>query len=75
MSLLAGLWIPVEFMPGFLQAIAPFMPPYHLARLALGAIGVPTNALVHVAALAGFTVVFLAAAVWAYRRDDGRTWG
>jgi ABC-2 type transport system permease protein len=75
MSLLAGLWLPVEFMPAFLQTIAPLMPPYHLARLALGAIGVPTTALLHTGALLGFTALFLATAVWAYRRDDGRTWG
>ncbi len=76
MSLASGLWIPIEFMPGFLQAIAPLMPPYHLARLALAPIrGEATQATLHIAALAGFTLLFLAAAVLAYRRDDGRTWG
>lgn len=76
MSLLSGLWLPIEIMPGFLRAVAPFMPPYHLAQLALAPVrdswqGAP----LHVAALTGFTVLFLAAAVLAYRRDDGRTWG
>jgi len=89
MSLAAGLWIPIELMPGFVQRIAPLMPPYHLARLALGPIrsgagevagtgsgwpGAP-DAAVHLAALLGFTVFFLVVAVLAYRRDDGRTWG
>jgi ABC-2 type transport system permease protein len=76
LSLASGLWIPIEFMPSFIQRIAPFMPPYHVARLAVGAIGgdggsTPT----HIGALALFTALFLAAAVFAYRRDDGRTWG
>lgn len=76
MSLASGLWIPLEFMPGVLQSIAPFMPPYHLAQLALAPIrGVAANPLLHIAALIGFTLLFLAAAVLAYRRDDGRTWG
>jgi ABC-2 type transport system permease protein len=75
MSLASGLWIPIEFMPDFLQRIAPFLPPYHMARLALGAIGMPADVLVHVAALIAFTILFLGAAVLAYRRDDGRTWG
>jgi len=75
MALASGLWIPIEFLPGFLQQIAPLLPPYHLARLALGAIGGASNAWVHTAALAGFTALFLAIAVFAYRRDDDRTWG
>ncbi|MCX6463467.1 MAG: ABC transporter permease [Pseudonocardiales bacterium] len=35
MVLASGLWIPLELLPGFLQAIAPFLPTYHLARLAM----------------------------------------
>jgi len=75
MSFLSGLWIPVEFMPKALQSVAVFMPPYHISRLALAAVGVKTNVLLHAGALVGFTAVFLALAVLAYRRDDGRTWG
>jgi ABC-2 type transport system permease protein len=75
MSLASGLWIPIEVMPDFVRAIAPFMPPYHLARLALATIGVDTPVVRHVAALGAFTALFLALAILAYRRDDGRTWG
>lgn len=75
MSLASGLWIPIEFMPAFVRDIAPFMPPYHLARLALATIGGTPVALEHVVALVLFTILFLALAVVAYRRDDGRTWG
>ena len=75
MSLASGLWIPVEFMPELVRDIAPLMPPYHLARLALSTIGAPVPVLQHAAALVLSTAVFLALAVAAYRRDDGRTWG
>jgi ABC-2 type transport system permease protein len=75
MALLSGLWIPLEFMPALVQRIAPFLPPYHLARLALAAIGMPADVARHVGALASFTLLFLALAVVAYRRDRGRTWG
>lgn len=76
MSLASGLWLPIEFMPGFLRAIAPWLPPYHLAQLALAPVrGSADGVLLHIAALGGFTILFLAAAVFAYRRDDGRTWG
>ena len=32
----SGLWIPLSQLPEFVQALAPFLPPYHLAQLALG---------------------------------------
>lgn len=35
MVLASGLWIPLELLPGVLQAIAPFLPTYHLAQLAM----------------------------------------
>lgn len=76
LSLASGLWIPIEFMPSFIQRIAPFMPPFHVARLAVGAIGGDGGSTAtHFLALAVFTALFLALAVFAYRRDDGRTWG
>jgi ABC-2 type transport system permease protein len=76
MSLASGLWMPLEFLPRFVRVIAPFLPPYHLSRLALGAMGGDqSSALGHVAWLAGFTVLFLLIAVGAYRRDEGKTYG
>jgi len=73
----SGLWIPIFALPEFVQTLAPFLPPYHYAQLALRTIGASEGgrAWVHVAALAGFTLLFLALAVWAYRRDEGRTYG
>lgn len=73
----SGLWIPIEQLPGFMQSIAPFLPPYHYAQLALGTIGFDRGGspLVHAAILLGFTAVFLAIAIWLYRRDEGATFG
>jgi ABC-2 type transport system permease protein len=76
MSFASGLWIPIQFLPELMQRIAPALPPYHLAALAHGVItGDTAGAGVHIVALAGFTTLFLGAAVFAYRRDDDRTWG
>jgi ABC-2 type transport system permease protein len=77
MGFLSGLWIPIEFLPNFLKSIAPLMPAYHLGQLALAAIGAGAGApaWTHITALAGFTVIGLALAVWGYRRDEDRNWG
>jgi ABC-2 type transport system permease protein len=76
MSLASGLWLPIEALPDVMQRFAVVLPPYHLAQLALGIVrGVPVNVMLHATTLAAFTVVFLAAAVFGWRRDDGRTWG
>ena len=76
MSFLSGLWIPIEFMPKFLQTIAPMLPPFHLAQLALIVIGAAKgSAIVHILALLAFTVLFLVLATVAYRRDEGKVYG
>jgi ABC-2 type transport system permease protein len=77
MAFVAGLWIPLSQLPDVVQAIAPFMPPYHLSQLALGTIGAAggSSPVLHLGALAAFTVGFLAIASWGYRRDEGRTYG
>lgn len=73
----SGLWIPVQFLPSFLQHLAPWLPPYHLSQLALkplgGDLGRPTGS--HVAALVAVTVVSLVLAWVGYRRDEGKTYG
>lgn len=77
MAFASGLWIPIDVLPPFVRAIAPFLPPYHLGQLALGAIGAGSGAAAwpHVLVLAGFTVAGLGVAVWGYRRDEDQTWG
>jgi ABC-2 type transport system permease protein len=34
MVIASGLWFPLEIMPGWVQAVAPLLPTYHLAQLA-----------------------------------------
>jgi len=73
----SGLWISIQVLPSLLQKLAPWLPPYHLAQLALkpmgGDLGKP--AALHVAALAAVTVLSLALARIGYRRDEGKTYG
>jgi ABC-2 type transport system permease protein len=77
LSFASGLWIPVEALPRFMKAAAVWLPPYHYAQLALGTIGASRGGPVwsHVAVLGGFTMVSVALALIAWRRDDGRTFG
>ena len=73
----SGLWVPVEALPRAVQAVAPWLPPYHLAQLALGAVGAGRGepAWTHVAALAAFTILFLGLAAAGYTRGEGKTYG
>jgi ABC-2 type transport system permease protein len=73
----SGLWIPIRFLPGFFQTLAPWLPPYHYSQLALRVVGADAGGApaTHVAALALFTVACLAGAAALYRRDEGKTWG
>jgi ABC-2 type transport system permease protein len=77
MAFASGLWMPLEILPKFIQHLAPFLPPYHLAQLALSVTGFRPAADVatHVIALAGFTAVFLLLAAIGYQRDEGKTYG
>lgn len=77
MAFLSGLFIPAEMLPRFLQGFAVALPPYHLARLALEAVGIEpaSHAPVHIAALIGFGALFTVIASIGYRRDEGKTYG
>ncbi|AKS41321.1 ABC transporter permease [Wenzhouxiangella marina] len=69
MGFLAGLWIPISQFPAWLQAIAPWLPPYHLAALALHVTGVQTTEpLPHVLALLAFSAGFALLVAWGWRR-------
>jgi ABC-2 type transport system permease protein len=73
----SGMWVPIQALPGFFKTLAPSLPSYHFAQLALGQIGMSQggNPFGHAAYLAGFTAVCLALARVAYLREDGRTFG
>ena len=76
-SFASGLWIPIQALPGWVQAVAPWLPPYHLGQLALAVLGVePQMALWrHAGALVATTALGIALARFAYVRDRGKTYG
>lgn len=66
----SGLYIPLSRLPGWVQTVAPYLPTYHYAELAWGAVGVQTGALAACALwLAGYAALFFGLAVWAYGRE------
>jgi ABC-2 type transport system permease protein len=66
LSIASGLWMPLEILPAWIQNIAPYLPTYHLARLAVAQLtGGP--ALGHLLALLVTTAVAGGLAAWAYR--------
>jgi ABC-2 type transport system permease protein len=72
LSFFSGLWIPIMFLPHFMQRVAPFLPPYHLLRLAGNLVGAGTgeSASGHWLPLAGFTMISLGIAWMGHRRDQ-----
>jgi len=65
MAFLSGLFIPLQVMPVMLQKLAPVFPAYHQSQLALATVG-RGNADdfgMHVAVLAGVTLLFFLLAV------------
>ena len=77
LSFASGLWIPIQALPGFLQKIAPFLPPFHLGQLALSVIGADTRGsnLGHWEALAAFALICLGIARIGFQRDEGKMYG
>ncbi len=77
MAFASGLWIPIHQLPAFVQGIAPALPPYHFAQLALGTVGAAESGsqALHAVVLLAFAAFFLIVAVWGFRRDEGRTYG
>jgi ABC-2 type transport system permease protein len=71
----SGLFFPLHLLPQFLQNIAPYLPLYRGAQLVWNAVGAPTSGdpmSKNWLYMAGYTVIFFALALWAYRRDQGR---
>jgi ABC-2 type transport system permease protein len=77
MAFLSGLWIPLVALPHTLRTLAPWLPPFHYAQLALRVLGMnPGGSVwVDVTYLVVFTAVALVAARAGFRRDEGRTYG
>jgi ABC-2 type transport system permease protein len=72
MSFLSGLWMPLRFMPHWLQGIAPALPTYHLSQLMLSIFGYQDSMslAVHWNALIGFTLLMLGLAWLIFHRRE-----
>jgi ABC-2 type transport system permease protein len=72
MSFCSGLWMPIMFLPHFIQKIALFLPPYHLSQLAFAQVGASMGGsqLVHWESLTGFTLICLGVAWLGHQRDQ-----
>jgi ABC-2 type transport system permease protein len=70
----SGLFIPLDQLPSFIRSIAPYLPAYHYGQIVWDAVGKPPdNPLWQSAAwLVGYTLVFAAIAVRAYRADESK---
>jgi ABC-2 type transport system permease protein len=77
LSFCSGLWVPIMFLPKLLQKVAHFLPPYHLAQLALGVVGAGQHEsnLTHWEALAGFALLCLGVGRLGFQRDEGKMYG
>lgn len=75
LSFASGFWMPVSYLPHWLQAIAPALPTYHLAQIALAIFGFApaTGMALHWAVLGGFTLLMLAAAWITFLRSETMT--
>ncbi len=77
MAFCAGLWIPIEFLPAALQHVAPFLPTYHFAQIALAMLHAPIQGTVaeHAGALAGFGFIFAGIAWIGNSREREKMYG
>jgi len=74
LSFASGFWMPVRNLPHWMQALAPALPTYHLAQIALATFGFAPAAgmALHWAVLAGFTVLMLGAAWITFLKSEAK---
>lgn len=74
LSFASGFWMPLRDLPHWLQVIAPVLPTYHFAQIALAIFGfAPIAGLaLHWAVLGGFTALMVAAAWIIFVRSEAR---
>lgn len=73
LSFMGGLFIPLQMMPNFVQAIGTYLPTRHYHQFVGGLVtGYPEGGWqLPGLYLVGWTVLFGLLAAWAYRRDEG----
>ncbi|MGH8179593.1 MAG: ABC transporter permease [Steroidobacteraceae bacterium] len=74
LSFASGFWMPVSYLPHWLQAVAPALPTYHFAQIALAIFGFApaTGMALHWAVLGGFSVLMLGAAWITFVRSEAK---
>ncbi|HEY1890619.1 MAG TPA: ABC transporter permease [Steroidobacteraceae bacterium] len=74
LSFASGFWMPLSMLPHWLQIVAPALPTYHLAQIALAVFGLaPASGMaLHWAVLGGFTLLMLAAAWITFQRSEAK---
>jgi ABC-2 type transport system permease protein len=74
LSFCSGLWMPIDVLPQWLQKMAPALPTYHYAQLALNVFGYARSSatLIHWEALAGFTCLMLGLAWLVFTRSEAK---
>jgi ABC-2 type transport system permease protein len=75
MSFASGFWMPVKYLPHWLQLLAPALPTYHLAQLALGVFGLaqPGGSMIqHWEVLFAFTLLMLGTAWIIFTRMEAK---
>ncbi|MEV0430522.1 ABC transporter ATP-binding protein/permease [Micromonospora sp. NPDC050495] len=70
LSFASGMFVPLNQLPSLAEALAPFLPTWHFARIGWGAVGVePGFGLPSLLVLIAYTAAFTALAVMGYRRE------
>lgn len=71
MALCGGLWMPLEVLPNWLQAIAPLLPSYHFSRLTLHTLGYFNEPELRSWLMLGvYALGFALAGAWLFRRQE-----
>jgi len=72
LSILGGLWVPLQILPSWVSNVAQVVPSYWLNRLGQMGAALSGDVMVPTLVLAGWTIVLAALIVWRYRRDAAR---
>lgn len=74
LSLCGGLWMPLEALPTWLQAVAPLLPSYYCAQLDYAALDYPTtyNTAKLLLGLVLYASLFSAVTLYLFRRQEAR---
>jgi ABC-2 type transport system permease protein len=72
LSILGGLWVPLDILPTWVSNVAQIVPSYWLNKLGQMGASLSGNALTPALVLAAWTIVLAVLITWRYRRDAAR---